>query len=214
MFRTIRRFRSLLAPGLLAVIPFAAGLPAYPAVAAAATPLTSVNWKNFSYTSSCFSSSPLRFVARNGLAVTNHIHFQVYTPLYGDLTGNGQLAAIVPYSCTAADFGGVHLYVYAGTASKPKLLGQIPAPGAPYAGSINSVTAVTLPITLMGNVGESPLLQVTGIGYSANAPHTCPDLLITSRFQIHAGALKAISSTKHKSSTCLNGSATPSMQGV
>ncbi len=85
--------------GFLATLPFAAGLPAQ----AAAAPLTRVDWKNFNYTSSCFSSGPQRFVARDGVAVTNHIHFQVYTPLYGDLTGNGQLEAMVPYSCTGAD---------------------------------------------------------------------------------------------------------------
>jgi hypothetical protein len=211
MFSIIRRYRGLLALGLLVVVPLTAGLPTRPAAAAAAAPLTSEDWKNFSYTSTCFSSTSQRFVARNGLAVTNHIHFQVYTPIYGDLTGDGKPEAIVPYSCTGADFGGVHLYVYTGTAAQPKLLGEIPSPKAPYSGSISSVTAVTLPIAIMGNAAQELLLQVSGVGYSANATHTCPDLSITVRYRVRAGTLRVVSSTTHHSSSCLNASKTPSV---
>ena len=203
MFRTMRRYWSLLALGLLAVVPLTGRLPVRRTAAAAAAPLTSVAWKNFTYTSSCFSSSPQRFVVRNGLAVTNHIRFQVYAPLYGDLTGNGQPEAIVPYSCTGADFGGVHVYVYTGTASQPKLLGEVPSPKAPSVGTISSVTAVTLPLVLTANAAQQSLLQVSGLGYSANTTHTCPNLLITVRYRVRAGTLNVVSSTTDQSSTCV-----------
>src|SRR3989442_4970614 len=88
-------------------------------------PLTAVDWRNFTYTSSCYSDKPQQFVVRNGEGVVDGIHLQVYKPVYGDLTGDGPPAAAIPYSCSAADFAGVSVFIYSGNASKPVLLEEL-----------------------------------------------------------------------------------------
>src|SRR5690349_13097271 len=66
---------------------------------ATSTPLTSVDWANFSYFSSCYGNTQT-FHTKNGQATNNHIHFTVYPPTYGNLTGNKQPDAVVPYQCS------------------------------------------------------------------------------------------------------------------
>ena len=136
------------------------------------------------------------------MAQADGIHFQVYPPLFGDLTGDGQPEALVPYSCTGADFGGVHLFVFTGAASHPRLMAQIPSPTAPYVGSIASVHSVTLPVLAV--MPEQRVLQVNGTGYSATAPHICPDLDITLRYQVNKDHLVAMGSTVRHSRRCLS----------
>lgn len=196
---------------LLAALLGSMGLSAYaarPAQAVAGSPavqaasLTTVDWNDFTYTSSCYSSKPRRFVARHGVAQVAGIHFQVYPPLFGDLTGDGRPEALVPYSCTGADFGGVHLFVFTGAASHPRLLAEIPSPTAPYVGSMASVRTVTLPVVTV--MPQQRVLQVNGAGYSATAPHTCPDLDITLRYQVSRDHLIAMGSTVRHSRQCLS----------
>jgi len=136
-------------------------------------PLTAVDWQNFTYTSSCFSDKPQQFVVKNGMGVLNGVHFQVYTPVYGDLTGDGQPEAAIPYSCTAADFGGVNVFVYTGNASKPVLLGELDvmSPGSNNGGTVDTVTI------------SQGSIQLVGKGYTPDAPHCCPDLRIQTSYR-------------------------------
>jgi len=136
-------------------------------------PLTKVDWKNFTYTSSCYSDKPQQFVVKNGMGELNGIHLQVYTPVYGDLTGDGQPAAAIPYSCSAADFGGVNVFVYTGNANKPVLLGELDlmSPGSNNGGTVDTVTI------------SKGIIQLVGKGYSPDAPHCCPDLHIKTSYQ-------------------------------
>ena len=136
--------------------------------------LGSVDWANFSYTSSCFSSHPQRFAVKHGRARVGGILFQIYPPTYGHLTNQVQTVAAVPYSCTGADFGGVHVFVFNGSAPHPQLLGELPPPGTRKAGTIASVSSVAF---VRGNI------TLAGIGYSANAPHCCPDLRVTTTYR-------------------------------
>src|SRR5438270_11345293 len=52
---------------------------------AASTPLTSVDWANFAYFSSCYGNTQT-FHTKNGQATNDHIHFTIYPPTYGTLT--------------------------------------------------------------------------------------------------------------------------------
>jgi hypothetical protein len=138
---------------------------------ATATPLTAVDWANFAYFSSCYGNTQI-FHTKNGQATNDHIHFSVFQPTYGDLTGNKQLDAVVPYQCTAADSMGVHAFVYSGTAQRPMLIGSLPLPDPK--GTIDNITKITI---------VNGVLQLEGTGYSANAPHCCPDLFIKTSYK-------------------------------
>lgn len=212
------RAQALLGCGLLATLlggalSAHAAAPAHkraggPTVRAAAnSSRTTVDWSDYTYTSACFSDHPRQFVARNGLAMISGTHFQVYTPIYGDITGDGRPEAIVPYSCTGADFGGVHVFVYTSTAGQPRLLGEIPSAtagsgtGTSAPPSIASVNTVTLPA--LTALPAQRVLQISGTGYSANALHSCPDLTITSRYRVTRNRLIDAGSTVQRSSRCL-----------
>jgi hypothetical protein len=136
-------------------------------------PLTAVDWKNFTYTSSCYSDKPQQFVVRNGEGVVDGIHLQVYTPVYGDLTGDRQPEAAIPYSCSAADFAGVRVFVYTGNASKPLLLGDLGlmSPDSNNGGTVDTVTI------------SNEIIQLVGKGYTPDAPHCCPDLHIKTSYR-------------------------------
>ena len=153
-----------------------------------AAPLTAVDWRNFTYTSSCYSNKPQQFVVRNGEGVVDGIHLDVYKPVYGDLTGDGQPAAAVPYSCSAADFAGVSVFVYTGNASKPVLLGDLSlmSPGSNNGGTVDTVTI---------NHG---ILQLIGKGYTPDAPHCCPDLHIKTSYRWNGSRFVVVSSEVSK----------------
>ncbi len=153
-----------------------------------AAPLTAIDWRNFTYTSSCYSDKPQQFVVRNGEGVVNGIHLQVYNPVYGDLTGDGQPAAAIPYSCSAADFGGVSVFVYIGNASKPVLLGDLSlmSPGSNNGGTVDTVTI------------DHGLIQLDGKGYTPTAPHCCPDLHIKTSYRWNGSRFVVVSSAVSK----------------
>lgn len=131
--------------------------------------LKSINWSNFTYFSNCYGNTQ-PFRTQNGQAVNNAIHFFVYTPKYGDLTGDAQPEAVVPYQCSAADSMGVHVFIYSGTAAHPRLLGDLPPASSQGTRSIiANVTAITI---------SNEVLHLEGDGYSSSAPHCCPDLFI------------------------------------
>ncbi len=153
-----------------------------------AAPLTAVDWRNFIYTSSCYSDKPQQFVVRNGEGVVDGIHLQVYNPVYGDLTGVGQPAAAIPYSCSAADFGGVSVFVYTGNASKPVLLGDLSlmSPGSNNGGTVDTVTI------------DHGIIQLNGKGYTPTAPHCCPDLHIKTSYRWNGSRFVVVSSEVSK----------------
>jgi hypothetical protein len=141
---------------------------------ASTTSLTKVDWADFTYTSSCYGNTQ-PFKAHNGKAQNKFIRFEMYEPVtFGDLTGDGQPEAAVRYSCTGADFGGVHVLVYSGTISHPVLLGELPLMVKNGSGGNWSVETVSI---------ANQTLQLSGRGYSATAPHCCPDLQVEAGYR-------------------------------
>ncbi|MFL5664466.1 MAG: hypothetical protein ACJ8BW_24430 [Ktedonobacteraceae bacterium] len=135
-------------------------------------PLTAVDWANFTYFSSCYENTH-PFHTKNGTAVNDYVHFRVFLPpKYGDLTGDEQPEAVVPYQCSAADARGVHVFVYTGNASHVRLIGDLPPPNAE--GAFDNVTGITI---------SHQELHLEGDGYSSHAAHCCPDLFIKTSYR-------------------------------
>jgi hypothetical protein len=151
-----------------------------------ATPLTAVNWANFAYFSSCYGNTQT-FHTKNGQATNDHIHFSVYPPTFGNLTGNKQPDAVIPYQCSAADSMGVHAFVYSGTAEHPILVGNLPLPDPK--GTIGNITKITI---------SNGILQLEGTGYSANAPHCCPDLFIKTSYKWQGKSFEIVQTSVSK----------------
>jgi hypothetical protein len=179
----------------------AAPLPGHQ-VRAQATPLTAVDWMNRTYATSCFADHSIRYAVHSGLGQVGGVHVQVYPPLYGDVTGDGQPEAFVPYACTGADFGGVRVFVYAGTASAPRLLGDLPAPLAGKGQTFSSIHTVTLPALTV--LPQARVFTVSGAGLSATATHTCPDLQITASYRVAGGRLVPVRVTVQHAAGCLS----------
>jgi hypothetical protein len=137
-------------------------------------PLTKLNWANFTYYSSCYGNKQ-PFKTKDGKARNDGITFQVYKPIYGDLTGDGQPEAVIPYSCAAADFAGVRDFVYGGVAAHPVLLGDLPLAGGIGSGNTwGSVQQTTI---------SNEQITLSGQGYTSSAPHCCPDLHVTASYR-------------------------------
>jgi hypothetical protein len=159
----------LLALSLLGCSPDILAGPLHLASSMPSSPLTGVDWANFTYFSTCYGNTR-PFKAREGWARNDHITFKVFAPIYGDLTGDGQAEAALPYQCFAADSGGVQVFVYTGTAAHPRLLGQLPLP-RPLGDEVvfNSLTVRI----------HNEQIQLTGASYSQGAPRCCPDRLLS-----------------------------------
>lgn len=135
-------------------------------------PLTAVDWANFTYFSSCYENTR-PFHTKKGTAVNDYVHFNVFLPpKYGDLTGDGHPEAVVPYQCSAADAGGVHVFVYTGNASHVRLIGDLPSPNAE--GNFDNVKRITI---------SNQVLYLEGDGYSPQAARCCPDLYIKTSYR-------------------------------
>ncbi len=158
----------------------------------AATPSASpaslerINWRNYTYHSSCYGNTR-PFHAHNGVAVNNGIHFTVYAPYFGELTGDANAEAIVPYQCSAADTGGKHVFVYGGTAAHPVLLADLP--GAHANNTLDNVMQVSV---------KQGALYLTGVGYSAGTPRCCPDLAIQNSYRWNGSTFVLVRSVVHK----------------
>jgi hypothetical protein len=150
------------------------------------TSLTQVDWMNYTYTSSCYSNTR-PFQVRHGVAVNNGIHFTVYKPYYGDLTGDAKVEAIIPYQCSAVDTTGKHVFIYSGTAAHPVLLADLPEAGA--GNTIDNVIKISI------GQGE---LQLAGIGYSAGTPRCCPDLSIQNSYRWNGSKFMLLRSIVNK----------------
>jgi hypothetical protein len=151
-----------------------------------AASLATVDWANFTYFTTCYQNTR-PFHAQHSQAVNDHIHFYVYKPEYGDLTGDAQPEAVVPYQCSAADAMGVHLFIYGGTAAHPRLLGDLPPQNA--RGVIDNVTKITI---------SNKELLLEGDGYSPSAPHCCPDLFIKTGYRWNGTTFLAVQSQVEK----------------
>lgn len=141
---------------------------AHPPIGAGAD-LSAVDWRNFTYPTSC-STHAKPVTLKNGQGRVEGFLFQIYPPMFGDLTGDGRAEAVVPYSCTGADFGGAHVFVFTGTAAHPLLLAKLPSPVSGNVNALDSVESVRI---------QRGLLRLSGRGYTATAAHCCPDLTIT-----------------------------------
>jgi hypothetical protein len=159
----------VLALSLLGCSPDALFGTFHPAYQPPAPPLSGVDWANFTYFSSCYGNTE-PFKARKGRARNGHITFEVFPPIFGDLTGDGQQEAALPYRCFAADSGGLQVFVYTGTAAHPRLLGQLPLAGS------NGGVVLFNSLTVRIRDGQ---IQLTGASYSAGAPRCCPDRLLS-----------------------------------
>jgi hypothetical protein len=134
-----------------------------------AAPLTSVDWANFTYFSSCYGNTQ-PFKAKHGRASNDHITFEVFAPIFGDLTGDGQAEAALPYRCSAVDSGGVRVFVYTGTATHPRLLGELPLPQTGGREPVFNSLAVQI---------RNEQIELSGMSYSPSAPRCCPDRLLS-----------------------------------
>lgn len=158
-------------------------------VSVTATPvdaLTRVDWMNYTYRSACYSNTK-PFHAQHGFAVNNGIHFTVYQPYYGDLTGDAKPEAIIPYQCSGADTAGKHVQIYSGSAKHPRFLADLPEQKAQ--GALTNVNKISI---------AHGQLQLAGSGYSAGTPHCCPDLSIQNSYRWNGKQFVLLQSVANK----------------
>src|SRR6266516_2765379 len=101
--------------------------------------LNTVDWNNFTYPGLCNSNQRDQITVNDGTAIDSGLQgkffVQVYSPtLFGDLTGDGQSEAIVPYGCSDTDPNSpikgtvyVHVIIFSGNAVQHVVIGQFPA---------------------------------------------------------------------------------------
>jgi len=144
--------------------------------------LMSVDWANFTYSSSCYGIRQTYHV-HNGTAMVNNIFFQVEKPVFGDLTGDGQPEAVIPYSCTGADFGGESVFVYTGDATNPMLIGDLPTSDQLANNNLGSVEKVT--------INNSELI-LSGKAYGLGDAQCCPSLQYTVTYRWNGSAFVVV----------------------
>ncbi len=134
------------------------------------TSLERVNWNSFTYTFSCYANHPVAITLHNGRAHQNGISYSILTPVFGDLTGDGQAEAVIIFQCTAADAAPAQAFVYSGTARHPSLLATLPPDEHAH-------------ISLRTASIAHEVLQISGDGYATNDAHCCPSLTVTTRYK-------------------------------
>ncbi|HEY0755497.1 MAG TPA: hypothetical protein VGD98_16185 [Ktedonobacteraceae bacterium] len=139
--------------------------------------LEQIDWSNFTYTFSCFTSSPVQVKMKNGQADANGVHYTVQKPVFGDLNGDGQSEVVILYHCAGGGTSPQLVYVYTGTEQHLTIMAYLP--GA----NNNKLATVTQAAVVAG------ILQLTGYGYSDGVPLCCPDLLVTSTYKWNGSAL-------------------------
>lgn len=132
------------------------------------------DWNNFTYETSCFSDHPRYFTAKGGKSIVDGTLFEIGIPIYGDITGDGKPEALVPYTCTGATSGPYNLFVYTVKNNSLIYLRQLPPEDRSYAGTIYATKNVKI---------YKGTAELSGIGYSNNAAHCCPDLNVTTKYQ-------------------------------
>jgi hypothetical protein len=175
----------LLTVSLLGCGPGTSGGPPHLASHTSPAPLTGVDWANFTYFSSCYGNIQ-PFKAKNGRARNDHVTFEVFPPAFGDLTGDGQPEAALPYRCSAVDKGGIQVFVYSGTAAHPRLLGQLPL--SRPSGGVPVFNSLEVQI-------HNEQIQLTGTSYSAAAPRCCPDRSLSLWYRWNGSQFVTVRST-------------------
>ena len=134
--------------------------------------LGQVDWRNFTYTFPCSSDQPVTITLHNGSAQQNGVSYSVHRPVFGDLTGNGRMVAVIIFQCVAADAAPAQVFVYAGTVRHPSLLATLP----PDEHAHVSVRSASI---------ARGILQLTGDGYARNDAHCCPSLKVVTRYKLN-----------------------------
>ncbi len=150
--------------------------------------LQRVDWANFTYTAGCGLDHRRPITVKGGKATTDGFMFTMGSPTFGDLTGDGQPEAVIPYQCTGADAGPTQFLIYTGRASHPTLLGLIPLAGTQGSADVPEPDAVSI---------SHELLHIAGRGYSSTAPHCCPDLSIATDYRWTGTDFTVADSTHH-----------------
>jgi O-glycosyl hydrolase len=123
--------------------------------------LNNIDWANFVYPVGPCSGNQQAVAVQNGKGVDNMIQVGIdsSSAVYGDLTGNGQPAAVLLVSCTGADYWAEAL-VYSGSAAHPHYLGNF-LQDTPFFTEIDSATidqqAHPATITLRGRGGGTAI---------------------------------------------------------
>lgn len=129
----------------------------------AVKPLTSVPWSSFTYPSACFttgSPQPVPVHDDKATGPDGIITMNVAPPVFGDVNGDGVADAAITYRCIGANASPDTLLVYVATAAGPRLAATL-------------LRGQEIYVRQVRPTGDG--LTVTGLGYSANAPHCCPD---------------------------------------
>lgn len=140
-----------------------------------AKPLNTVDWNNFTYPINC-AGSVHNFQVKDGQTTDGGIHFEVYAnkAVYGDLNGDGQADAAIPYSCTGADSGGVRVLIVTGDSSNRVIIGDLALPSKTQTdNTLKDADTIVI---------QNEQINLSGRGYSPSAAHCCPDLQMTQSF--------------------------------
>lgn len=133
--------------------------------------LQQVDWNNFTYIFTCYTDQPAIVKVTNGSAHPGYVYYTVSKPVFGDLTGDGQPEAVIPFQCSAADTAPAQVFVYTGTAQHPRQLATLPLGGTQPMLSVRSAT-----------IANGTLL-LSGDGYTPHDPLCCPSLHTTITYQ-------------------------------
>jgi hypothetical protein len=136
------------------------------------SPLNTVNWLYFTYPNPCDSSQQTISTTNGQGKTAGDFTIAIGTPVYGDVTHDGIWEALVPYQCVGADSFPEHVFVYTGTAEKPRLLGILPLASETITWSVDPHMMYVADDTI----------QLQGRGYSPTAAHCCPDLYVYNQY--------------------------------
>jgi len=140
-------------------------------------PLTAVDWSTRTYPSACFTPTGTEPVTVHDYRATGPdgiLTMTVAHPVFGDVNGDGVADAAVTYRCIGANASPDTLLVYIATPAGPRLAATLLHGQELYVQSIRLA---------------DERLAVTGLGYSAGAPHCCPDETVELGYRWTGGRL-------------------------
>jgi len=159
------------------------------ALTTCARSLQSVNWLNFAYSTTCNwqFDHPRRFVTHNGQARLEDKILTIVPPIsYEQVSQLGDVS-VVRYRCKGRSpvFGmsptnPTHAFVFAGTATLPRLVADvppIPRPSYNLPDSTGQIDTVTSSTTDHGD------LTLSGLGYLIDAGEGPPDVDVSSTYR-------------------------------
>jgi hypothetical protein len=159
--------------------------------------LTRADWNNFTYSGLCNPDQGDHVAVKNGTAIDSGSWgkslVQVYRPVFGDLTGDGQPEAVVPYGCSDTDPNSpiqgtvyVHVIIFSGNPAQPMVIGQFP----PWPGNSNNLRTIRTVDFVKIDHG---MLQLIGGGFSGEGPASL-DLQITNKYRWTGSHFEPVSS--------------------